>query len=142
MPNWQEPEIAEFLDQVAETLRADSWVLDGNQSRTNAIKWQRVDTIIWLDYSFIRTFKQIMFRSIQRAWHQKEIWRGTGNTESFRRNFLSSESVILWMLTNYRKTKRKYRELMQDNRMQHIQIVRLQSPDQAEAFLNNLRLPT
>jgi adenylate kinase family enzyme len=138
LPNWEHLENDEFLFLLEAHLEKASWVLDGNQSKTNHLKWQYVDTIIWLDYSFYHTFKQIVVRSIKRSFSQKELWAGTGNTESFRRNFFSSDSVILWMLQNYWKTKRKYATLFASQTLKDVRLVRLTSPQQAEQFLANV----
>ncbi|MDO6569304.1 hypothetical protein Q4561_19775, partial [Alteromonas sp. 1_MG-2023] len=138
LPNWEHLETEEFLSLLKAHLEKEAWVLDGNQSKTNSLKWQYVDTIIWLDYSFIHTFKQILIRSFKRSTSKQEIWAGTGNTESFRRNFLSSESVILWMLQNYWKTKRKYAKLFASDFLNGIQLVHLTSQKKAKSFLANL----
>ena len=137
--NWEEPEIDTFLSELEETLESQDWVLDGNHSRTNPIKWHRVDTIVWIDYSFSRTFRQILSRSIKRSLYRNEIWEGTGNRESFKRNFLSSKSVVLWMLRNYSKTKEKYGRLFKDERLKNIKFIHITSPKQAESFLRNIQ---
>lgn len=137
LPDWEHLETDDFLSQLQSLLAQDAWVLDGNQSKTNALKWQYVDTIIWLDYPFFHTFKQILFRSFKRSWSKQELWAGTGNTESFRRNFLSSDSVILWMLQNYWKTKQKYTKLFASELRDKVKFVHIKSPKQAELFLAN-----
>lgn len=64
-PDWGETPDEEFLPAVDEATRGDRWVLDGNYSRTRSIVWPRVDTIIWLDYSFPRVFGQLLRRTIR-----------------------------------------------------------------------------
>ncbi|MBR9792959.1 MAG: adenylate kinase [Gammaproteobacteria bacterium] len=135
LPNWQHLELEDFIATLKPLLEQESWVLDGNQSKTNSFKWQYVDTIVWLDYGFWHTFKQILFRSVKRAYTKEEVWPGTGNKESFRRNFFSSDSVVLWMLSNYWKTRKKYAKLFNSPATQAISCIRLSSPRQAEAFL-------
>lgn len=133
--NWQGLETADFLAKVKEAINQATFVLDGNHSKTNKVKWHVVDTIIWLDLGFWRTFSQIIRRSISRSFSKTEIWQGTGNKESFHRNFLSSESVVLWMLKNYWKTKAKYRILFQEKSQTNINLVHLTSWSEVEAFL-------
>ena len=55
-PDWQEASPEEFLDGLQRAVAGDSWVLDGNYSRTNDLKWKQADTIIWVDYGFFLTF--------------------------------------------------------------------------------------
>jgi adenylate kinase family enzyme len=140
LPNWTPSSTEDFLELLAQHLSGDTWVLDGNQSATNALKWQYVDTIIWLDYSFFRTFKQIVLRSFQRAYSKKELWKNTGNKETFRRNFLSKDSVILWMLKNYLNTKKKYSKLFNSQcpEHEHISMIRLTSPKDTARFLASI----
>ena len=98
LADWHELNDEQFAAQLERALVADSWVLDGNYSRFNDLKWALTDTIIWLDYSLPRTFAQILARSVRRALTGVEIWPGTGNTETLYRNFCSRDSVILWMM--------------------------------------------
>ena len=40
----------EFDNKLAELLKADEWILDGNYSRTLKVRLERADTVIVLDY--------------------------------------------------------------------------------------------
>ena len=136
-PDWQEPEDADFFSDLKNAISGDAWVLDGNYSRTREIKWEAVDTVIWLDYSFFRTFYRIVSRSVKRAMDKKELWPGTGNTESFYKAFLTKDSIILWMLKNYGKTRRKCTKIMNSQEWSHIRFIRLTTPKQTERFIEN-----
>jgi len=135
-PDWQESTDEEFLPRLQEVTSRDEWVLDGNYSRMNAIKWQNVDMIVWIDRSLVRTLYQITARSLRRAVTRAEIWKGTGNRESLRRSFFSHESVILWSLTSHRVNRRRYTAAMQDPELARIWFVRLRTAKAVEQFLN------
>lgn len=137
-PDWEEPEDEEFFGALSEAIRPEEWVLDGNYSRTTELKWARADTVIWINYSFVRTLFQLITRSIKRARDQEEIWPGTGNVESIYRSFFTRKSVIWWMLTNYRRVNDRYRTLMKSNRYNHIRFIRLTSPAQARKMIESL----
>lgn len=137
-PNWQESNDNDFFEKLSTEIKSDSWVLDGNYSRSQSIKWKTADTIIWLDYGFFRTFYQVFFRSIKRAWNKNELWQGTGNRESFYKTFFHKNSIILWMLTNYHRNKLRYSVLMQNEAMKNKQFIRLKSPKEATYFLSEL----
>ncbi len=124
---------------MADRLRAEYWVLDGNYNRTAEIKWSRVDTIVWVDYSFTRTLFQAVKRALVRTVTKQELWGKTGNVESFRKSFLSKDSIILWTLKTYSKNRSRYAELLNDPTYSHIKFVRITSPKKAKAFMGELR---
>lgn len=138
--NWQGTPDDEFFTKLEGTLNAfpEGWVLDGNFNRTRDIKWREVDMIIWLDYGFWRVFRQSVSRAVGRIVSRKELWPGTGNRESFRQTFMSRDSILLWMLTNWRSNQRRYLADLMDARYRHIRIVRLTHPREADALMNRL----
>lgn len=135
--NWTESPDDEFFPRVADALSGNTWVLDGNYSRTSAIKWERVDTIIWLDFGFFRTLTQLVWRTIARACSRQELWPGTGNTESFSKSFLSRESIIVWFFRSYWKNRSRYSSLMQSEQLEHVRMYRLRSRNEAREFVRN-----
>ncbi|CAI0724137.1 topology modulation protein [Serratia entomophila] len=138
-PGWQGTPDEAFLQRVAEALAGagEGWVLDGNYTRTRAIKWREIDWVVWVDYSFGRTLFQAVRRAFWRAATRAELWPGTGNRESFRRSFFSRDSIILWTFRTYRQNRVKYlAEMAQADG--NIRFIRLRSPRQAAAFLQDL----
>lgn len=138
-PAWIESTTEEFLAMLASRVAANAWVLDGNYSKANAIKWHRADTIIWLDYSFARTFYQLLCRTVKRITSRREVWPGTGNIETWRGTFLSSDSILVWCLRTYSKNRKAYAALHLSPAYRHISIIRLRSPAQAKRFLEGVR---
>jgi adenylate kinase family enzyme len=67
-PNWQQSTDDEFYSKLRTALNSDHWILDGNYQRCEFIKWENIDLIIWLDYSFPRTVFQAIKRAIKRSW--------------------------------------------------------------------------
>jgi ABC-type dipeptide/oligopeptide/nickel transport system ATPase component len=137
--NWRESNDEELFRELSKALEFDSWVLDGNYSRTNAIKWARCDTVIWLDYGFLRTLCQVVLRSISRTLTQKELWPGTGNTESIKRSFFSEDSIVLWMIINHKKNRYKYKQVLQSNDYPHINFLHMKSPYQANRLIRSIK---
>lgn len=137
--DWTMPNDEEFFANLRRALDGPRWVLDGNYTRTTPIKWQNVDLVIWLDYSFPRTLFQAVRRAVARAWTQQELWEGTGNRESFRRSFLSKESIIWWTITTHAKVRKKYESILLDPKFAHITFVRLRNHSEAERFLAQIR---
>jgi len=133
LANWNEPTNEVYFEKLEKVLSCDHWVLDGNYSRTQAIKWQHVETIIWVDYSFARTLYQAALRAINRALTRKELW--AGNRESWRK-LLSKDSILLWTVTHYRKNKTKYQSYIDDPKYSHIDFIRIKSPKEMSKFLS------
>lgn len=142
-PNWYWPSDDEFFANLRKTLEArNSWILDGNYTRTIPIKWEYVELVIWLDYSFVRTLLQSLKRTFKRAIAREELWIGTGNRESFRKSFFSKDSIILWMIKTHNKVRKKYERFMNDKNYSGIKFVRLRTPTESREFLNNIRYNT
>lgn len=134
-PNWKWPSDEEFFANLKSALQTSHWILDGNYTRTIPIKWERVDLVVWLDYSFSMTLWQALRRAVTRAWTQEEIWEGTGNRESFKNSFFSKKSIIWWTITTHGKVRKKYESYLDDPNFQHIRFVRLRSHAEAEKFV-------
>ena len=134
-PNWQESTDEEFLPKVAKAAAEEHWVMDGNFSRTTDIKWQRADTVVWLDFGYLITFKQLLFRTLSRAISKHELWPGTGNRESFRKSFFHKSSILLWFFQNYRRNRRKYLAVMESEQYSHITFIHLTNPQEAREFI-------
>lgn len=139
-PNWKESNNSEFLSKLKAAISNDGWVLDGNYSRTLSLKWAKVNTIVWIDYSLSRTVFQAFKRAIQRILSKQEIWPNTGNVESFQKTFFSRKSIILWTLQNYHSNRKKYVEIMTSDKYSHIDFVRLNSPKKAKEFIAKFTL--
>ena len=138
-PNWYWPSDDEFFPKLQIALEGkDKWILDGNYTRTIPIKWEKVEVVIWLDYSFTRTFFQAVKRAISRSLTKEELWEGTGNRESLRNSFFDRNSIILWTIKTYKKTKKKYQEIMQEPEYSYITFIRIKSPKEAKKFLKSI----
>ena len=137
-PNWAWPSDELFLGKLETAVSHDAWILDGNYSRTAAIKWRRAQTVIWLDYSFARTATWSVRRAFSRALTKKELWPGTGNRESFRKSFFSKDSIIWWSVKNHGKIRDRYATAQRDPAYRHLHVLRLSSPAESEAFLASL----
>lgn len=137
-PNWEEPSNDEFFAKLKDAINREQWVLDGNYQRAEAIKWEKAELVIWLDYSFYRIFHQVLKRVIYRSTTRIELWPGTNNKESFYRAFLTRDSILLWVLKTYRKNKQRYGKLFStDNFYPHIRFVRLKKSEGSRTVFKN-----
>lgn len=138
--NWYWPPDEAFFTRLEKTLDREAWVLDGNYTRTTAIKWEAVDTVIWIDFSFPRTLYQVISRSIRNLITKKELWPGTGNRQTIQR-FFSKDSIVLSTIKVYRKNRRKYLKMMNSSEYAHIEFVQLRNLKECSQFLSQVQHP-
>ncbi|HDT4164278.1 TPA: adenylate kinase [Enterobacter hormaechei subsp. steigerwaltii] len=121
--NWQGTPDDEFLATLEKALAASpDWVLDGNYNRARDVKWRDVDLVVWIDRGFIRT-----------------LWPGTGNRESFRRSFLSKDSIIIWTIKTWRSNRKRYEADIQNPQYAHIRFLRITRRQDAERLITSLK---
>ncbi|MCH2181390.1 MAG: hypothetical protein MK108_05230 [Mariniblastus sp.] len=138
-PGWQPASPDRFQVSLQQAIQGDRWVIDGNYNDTRPIEHDRLTALIWLDYSLPTTLSRAFRRAVRRSWTRQEIWPGTGNCESFRRNFASRDSVLLWTLTSYYANRKKYRAMLRRPNLSSMEWIHLQHPRQAERFLQSVR---
>ncbi|MCR9259969.1 MAG: hypothetical protein NXH95_09615 [Pseudomonadaceae bacterium] len=141
--DWVESTDEEFLPKVEHVVEQPQWILDGNYSRTLSIKLNRAELLIWIDLPFLTTTYQVTQRAIKRSFSKQELWPGTGNRESLKKSFLAKDSIILWSITHYHATRKKYEHLMNSGAYEDIAFLRLSSRSQIARLLNSkpLKLP-
>ncbi len=136
-PDWTFPEDNELFSKLSAALEGESWVLDGNYTRTLPIKWEDVDTVIWWDFNFPRTLFQATIRAFARVVAKEELWPGTGNRETLRKLF-SRQSILLWTIKTHGRNRKKFTGYMGSPDFSHIKFIRLRSPQEAENYLNKI----
>lgn len=133
LPNWVIREEQDFIEDVKQVVKTDRWVIAGNYSIARSHIWSEADLVVWVDYSFARTLWQLLLRSIDRVWRQRDICGG--NYESFRKTFLSRDSILLWAINTYGKRRREYPHLLDQRILQAQGVLRLGSPAEMHRFL-------
>jgi adenylate kinase family enzyme len=134
-PNWTEAPTEVFRKRVEQALRGENWVVDGNYSKVRDIVWSRADTVVWLDYPLPVIMRRVVRRTIRRVVIQEELWNG--NRETWQTTF-SRDSIILWVLQTYRKSRKEYPILFKQPEYAHLKVVHLRSPKATTAWLQNL----
>ncbi|EJD6507121.1 MULTISPECIES: AAA family ATPase [Providencia] len=141
LENWQGSSDEALNQKLSAALNesVSGWVLDGNYTRTQPIKWKEVDMVVWLDYSLPRTLYQSIIRTLSRIRSGQELWENTGNKESWKNAFFSRNSIILWQLKTYYPNKRRNLKHMANINLRHIQFVRLTSPKETRLFFEHIK---
>lgn len=139
LPNWValnavDPD--EFERRLHEATVGDGWVVAGSYTRhSQRVFWSRLDTVIWLDLPLPLLLRRVVARSWRR-WRTKELLWGT-NYEQFWPQLMvwrKEESLIWWIVTQYKRRRQQMIQFMSDPRWAHIRFVRLTSPEEIEAW--------
>ncbi len=131
--NWSELPKAEFRERVQNATASPAWITDGNYSAVRDLIWGRADTLIWLDYSFAFVLARLTRRTFKRIFTHEQLWHG--NVETFAGQFLSKDSLFVWLLKTYPKRKREYSQAFADPQRSYLRRVRLTSARQTAAWL-------
>jgi adenylate kinase family enzyme len=135
-PNWEPRPISDFRHLVEAAVSADRWVLDGNYSTVRDLVWSRATAVVWLNYPFHLVFPRALSRTIRRALTREQLY--SGNRESFRKAFFSSDSILLWVITSFRRHQREYATLRETRTFPQVQFWEVRRPSEASQLLSSL----
>lgn len=133
MPNWEQRSDEESNQVLSEFLQAERWVVDGNYSRFRDRVWQDADAVIWLNYPYWLNAFRLLKRTIQRVWQKQEVFEGC--RESFRSQFLSKDSLLLWFIKTYGPRKQAFERIFAENQYPHLTVFEFKHPREAAFFL-------
>ncbi|MEM9060961.1 MAG: hypothetical protein AAGD13_10915 [Pseudomonadota bacterium] len=132
-PGWIVSEEQTFRARVADAIRGDAWVMDGNYSRTWPERLLRSDTVIFLDLpAWLRFFRVI--RRTLRGYGRSRPDLGADCPERIDLGFLFG-----WVLQYGRRGRPKALKLMADDGpASRLRRYRLGSTGEVTEFLNAL----
>jgi len=135
-PNWEVTPRDELPGLVDAATQGNDWIVDGNYSAVRRVLVPKLDTVIWLDYSFPRVFCQLLARTIRRSITGEELWNGC--RERFRTSFFSKDSILLWCLKTYWKRRRNYPRIFAQPEYEHVHVLRFRSPRQLRVWCQQI----
>jgi adenylate kinase family enzyme len=138
LKDWRPRPIEEFRRIVSQLLAQDRWVADGNYGVVRDLVWSRATAVVWLNLPLPAVLGRAFGRCVWRSLTREEVF--SGNTESFRRSFLSKDSVLLWIVTSFRRRRKEHRQLASSDRFPDIRFLEFRSGAEAESFLDGLQL--
>lgn len=135
LPNWEAVPHTAFRLRAMEATASKQWIVDGNYTLIQDITWKRATTIIWLNYPFRIVWWRALSRTIRRIVTKEVLY--SGNRETFRKSFLSHDSILLWVLTSYKRRKERYGPIFAEP-PDHKAYIVLRHPKETEHFLTGL----
>lgn len=136
-PGWTPKPPEAFLRLVAEAAAKDRWIASGNYSPARPVLWGRATTVVWLNLGLPRVLWRGLKRTIGRAVSREVVFHG--NRESFRRAFLSKDSILWWIASTFHRRQREFEALRASGRFAHLHWMEARSPREAEAILKALK---
>jgi adenylate kinase family enzyme len=129
-PGWVETPKAAWAEMVAELVKRDAWIIDGNYSGTFDIRFKACDAVIFLDMPRLICLRRVLKRSmIYRNRSRPDM--GDGCQEKLDREFLK---FLLWIWNYPKRTRPKIMAWIREN-SESKTVVRLRSPAEAERYL-------
>jgi len=134
-PNWTPLPREEFRARVRDVVAADAWVVDGNYgSNVQDLVWDAADTVVWLDLARRTILPRLVRRTFRRMWNREELWNGNRERWSNLFDLRPQENILLWMLTQHSRQRRRNGAALADERWAHLDVHHLRSPREVEAF--------
>ena len=135
-PNWAETPDDEFRRRIADSLRGDRWIVDGNYTVARDIIWPRATTLIWLDYPFPLVFWRLFRRTMIRGIMRTKLWND--NTEDLWRHFLTKDSLFLWAIQTHWKRRKSLADTLTTADYRHVKVLRFKSAKDTRMWLESI----
>jgi adenylate kinase family enzyme len=130
-PNWTPATREELLAKVEPIVASETWVIDGTyRGLIGDVVPQAADVVVWLDLPVRVWLPRLVRRSARYVIGKQELW--SGNRERWRDVLHPTNSVVIYALRNFRKTRRTL-----DAELARFRVARLRSPREVECFLRN-----
>ena len=141
--NWQadwialtDTDVPQFRSRVAEAVRDDAWVVDGNYSVARDIVWPRATAVVWLNYSFGLVFSRLVRRTLRRTLGHETLW--AGNKERLTTHLFTRDSLFLWAFKTHWRRQRTLRKLFQEPEQAHLRLFRMRRASDTERWLTSV----
>ena len=77
---WKTASTERVRQHVEDVVSREAWILDGNFDEERDLVWKRADCIVWLDYSLMTIFRQIVLRNFRWTITRQLTWSGNRMT--------------------------------------------------------------
>lgn len=132
-PDWQPLPKEEFREAVRAEAAGERWVIEGNYNQVRDIVLERATAVVWLNYNFPLVFRRALSRTFRRFITREMLFND--NRESFRNTFLSTDSILLWVIKTHGRRRREYRELFEGATYPDLEVIECTKPEEASLFL-------
>lgn len=134
----------EFHEAINASIRQPRWVMNSNRPFETPQLFERTDTLVWLDYSALRTGARYLERSLSRLRDGERISGGhAAPSESFLKVAAQDVYWTASAFIRHRTTMRRaYAALFDPGGLPaHVTAFRLRAPAETQHFLTSLNIP-
>lgn len=131
--DWTPAPVHVLRQHMTAALAPDRWVIDGNIGRLRDLQLSRITTLVWLDYPLHTCMPRLLRRTLRRVLLCQPTHGG--NRETFTQQFLSRDSVFLFLPRQHAGLRRHYEEMIAAPDAQHVHVVRLRSPAETRRWM-------
>jgi adenylate kinase family enzyme len=130
-PNWTPASREEMLAKVEPIVATEAWVIDGTyRGLIGDLVPESADVVVWLDLPVRVWLPRLVHRSWRYVTTKQELW--SGNRERWRDVLHPRNSVVLYALRNFRRTRRTL-----DRELARFAVARLRTPDEVDRFVSS-----
>lgn len=133
-PGWQP--MPDFDDRVHRLVQQATWVTEWQYTTARERLAQAADLMLWLDLPRHVVMRQVTTRTVDRRLRRTTLWHG--NREGPLREAIRPDGVIGWAWQTYDRNRGLVLDVAE--RRPTLDIVRLRSHDEADAWLRALRV--
>ncbi|MFD5864010.1 AAA family ATPase [Agromyces sp. NPDC127015] len=121
-----------FADDVDRFTAQAAWVTEWQYGPVRELLADRAQVLVFLDYARPLVMRRVIVRTVRRRLRREELWNG--NTEGPLRTFFTDpEHIVRWAWSTHATRGALVDEAAA--RRPHLEVVRLQRPRDAEAWL-------
>jgi adenylate kinase family enzyme len=135
-PGWEKAPKEEFRSAVLAEIEAEDWTICGNYSAVRNEVWKRATHIVWLNYGLPVVLWWWLKRTVPRIVTGEECCNG--NRETFRSQFLSTESLIWWIFKTHWRNRAEYSKVKADRAHGSAKFLEFKGPREAAKWLSRL----
>lgn len=143
-PGWAaQPNDAFQADLAARMAAAQrGWVVCGNYSaQSGGIHVAAADTLVWLDPPRRVVMRRVIARTIWRAVTRRELWNGNREPLTNFYRWDPEVNIIRWAWVKWPQYRRTYARRTVDGSWDHLDVHRLVSDAQVDAFMDRVEAP-
>eukprot|EP01117_Protostelium_nocturnum_P019207 TRINITY_DN8270_c0_g1_i2.p1 TRINITY_DN8270_c0_g1~~TRINITY_DN8270_c0_g1_i2.p1 ORF type:complete len:197 (+),score=25.13 TRINITY_DN8270_c0_g1_i2:56-592(+) len=127
-----------FLDRVKHNVGKESWVMDGNYSKSHHLTDPVSTHVIWLDLPLYFVLWSVLCRSLYRIWSGELLW-GTCKESIWNLLHPSDRSILWFTYFHFDVWKKSYETAYPIWKSEGKAVYRLKSRAEINKFVENLR---